>query len=324
MKIDAGRLKTLVRKLSVLSGDLFVFDSEAAYSSAPNLNLQVKFAWEGITPFGINAQKLSQLAGRLEGNIELHIDEKKLYIKAYKSKLTLPLIAEPRIPICTLPNKSITFPRQELLDALNFALQATQREQLINYSGSVQLSSSYAAGSDGRRLAAVLIQDGPVNPLLLPVAAVNALKALDGKTVQISDDQQNIYFQSDDSIIVARKLAKDFPAFEKLIPTSLKYQWKFKRDELLNALRGIAPLIENTFRLTANCDSAILSVNGSSGSGEIQIFRLANRSRFNVRRCFFCGNLPTRFYDRLRRNRERRRNLGGKCRRRPNTSRMWR
>jgi DNA polymerase III sliding clamp (beta) subunit (PCNA family) len=271
MKIPAEQLKRLVRKLSVLGGDLFVFDGSAAHSSAPNLNLIVQFKTDFPIPCAVNSVKFSQLAGRLEGDVDLTVSDSKLILKTKRSKLTLPLVAEPRTPICPHLDKTIDFLSQDLLDALNFALQATQREQLINFSGSVQLGSRYAAGSDGRRLAAVLIEGGPANPLLLPVAAVNALKALDGKTVQISDDEQNIYFQSDDSIIVARKLAKNFPAFEQLIPKELYFRWKFKRDELLNALRGIAPLIENTFSLTAKGDSCILNVNGSSGSGEVQI-----------------------------------------------------
>jgi len=265
MKVAAQILKNCLKKLSVLQSDLYVLDGEKIYATAPNLILAVDFKSD-LGVCGVAAQKFGQIVARLDGEIDLTINESKLTIKAKRSKLTLPLVAEPRIPKYTLPTTNIPLSYPEIHGALMYALQATESGQFFSYTGTVQLSKNYAAGSDGKRLACSDV-NGPANTLLLPVPAVQALKALEGKTLKVSEDEQNLYFQSEDATLVSRKLAKSFPDFAKLLPKELNYKYKFDREELNNALRGLAPLADDKILLTFENGVAILSVDSNLGSG---------------------------------------------------------
>lgn len=270
MKTAAQSLKNTLKKLSVLQSDFYVLDGEKIYATAPNLTLAVELKSDlGICAVG--AQKFSQLIARLEGDIELHIIHPKLCIRSSKSKLALPLIAEPRVPKYTIPTNCTQLAYRETIDALNYALQATESGSMFNYTGTVQLSKEYAAGSDGKRLAVCSVLNGPANPLLLPVATVQALKALEGDALSISEDETNLYFQAKDATLVARKLAKMYPDFSKLLPKELNYKYLFNREELRNALRGLAPLVEDRINLTMNSDSCILSLDSKLGSGVVNI-----------------------------------------------------
>jgi DNA polymerase III sliding clamp (beta) subunit (PCNA family) len=106
---------------------------------------------------------------------------------------------------------------------------------------------------------------------LIPVSLISVLKNFDSKNINISKDEQNLYFQSDDVCLVARRLAKSFPEYDKIVPKTFQFRVKFKVEELRGALRRLAPLLEpenQKICLTFTGESAIISLNNSMGSGE--------------------------------------------------------
>jgi len=272
MKIHSDKLKELSRKLRGVGGELFNFDGKLAYSKVDNLDILVDFPLECAAPFAVSTEKFGQLVARLEGDCELEITTTKIIIKAKKSKLTLP-ITEARPAIEVQPNNLITVQRDNLITALNYALQATESGSFFNYSGAVQLSKRCAAGTNGYRLAVCESGGGPEIPMILPVPAVQALKVFTGKTISIGEDSNNQYFQSDGTTIIARRLVKAFPPYENLIPSSTKLNFEFVREELSSALKSLAPLAEEKSKilLTISDESAIISLASQQGEGNVEI-----------------------------------------------------
>lgn len=273
MKIPANSLKELSRKLRGVGGELFNFDGKLAYSKVDNLDVVVDFPLDCATPFAVSAEKFSQIAARLEGDVDLSTSESKLTLKSKKSKLTLPITeARPAIKI-PQQNSLITVQQDSLTIALNFALQASVRSLTHSYSGAVSFSKKCAAGSDGVRLSVALTGEGPDEPFVIPAPAAEALKIFHTPQLDIGQDEQNMYFIGGDTKLIARRYVKSFPLFEKLIPESNKFNFEFNRDEVLNGLKSLAPLTEEKSKifLTIGDSSVILSLTSQQGEGSIEI-----------------------------------------------------
>lgn len=71
MKINSAQLKEMSRKLRGIGGELFNFDGKVAYSKVDNLDVIVEFPLEGVTPFGVSAEKFSQIVARLDGDVDV-------------------------------------------------------------------------------------------------------------------------------------------------------------------------------------------------------------------------------------------------------------
>lgn len=273
MKIPANSLKELSRKLRGIGGELFNFDGKLAYSKVDNLDVVVDFPLDCTAPFAVSAEKFSQIAVRLDSEVDFTTTESKLVLKTKKSKLTLPITeARPAIKILQ-QNSLITVQQDTLISALNYALQATAAGSFFNYSGAVQLSSKYAAGTDGSRLAVCESGGGPSISIVIPAPAAQSLKIFTGKTISISENEQNHYFQADGTTLIARKLVKVFPDYEKLIPANTKFNFEFVREEMLSGLKSISPLAEEKVKIVLTCedDVCIISLTSQIGSGDVTI-----------------------------------------------------
>ena len=269
MKLSSDTLKELSRKLRGVGGELFNFNGLQANSSVPNLDIFVEFKTD--KPFAVDAEKFSQVVSRLDGEVDFTITESKCVLKTKRSKLSLP-ISEARPAICPKHEKLITVQHDKLMPALNYALQATMRGSFFSYNGAIALGK-HAAGSDGKRLAFAEFDGGLPEQIILPVPAVEALKAFSGPAIQIGQNEQNIYFHDGDTALVARRLVKAFPDYEKLIPASTKYNFSFDTNELKNALKSLKPIIAENGRicLTLTDDSCMISAASESGDGDVQI-----------------------------------------------------
>lgn len=271
MKIPSSELKELSRKLRGVSGELFNFNGLQAYTSVPNLDIVVDFKVD--KPFAVSADKFSQIIVRLDGECTMELTTAKLIIMAKRSKLSIPITdPKPVVQMCTTP-ETCTLECKMLFPALNYALQATQRGSFFNYSGAVALGN-YAAGTDGKRMACAKFDGGPSEQIILPVPAVEALKIFEKcPVISIGQNESNLYFHSDGTTLIARRLVKAFPDYEKLIPAKTTYNFTFDNNELKNALKSLKPLaVENQrISLTITDDSAIISLDSEAGSGDVQI-----------------------------------------------------
>lgn len=292
MKIPAAQLKELSRKLRGVGGELFNFDGKLAYSKVDNLDVVVDFPLDCATPFAVSAEKFSQIAARLEGECDLSTSESKLTLKSKKSKLTLPITeARPAIKIPTELFGNL-LETAKLLPALNYAIQATESGSFFNYSGAVQLSKNYAAGTEGKRLAVCESGGGPSIPIILPVPAVQALKIFTGKTISISQNEQNQYFQEDGCTLVARRLVKAFPDYEKLIPVNTNLNFSFVKIDLISGLKTIVPLAGENQKINLTIDETecILSLDSQQGTGDVTIPASGGDTFLP-----FCASLPLSF-----------------------------
>jgi DNA polymerase III sliding clamp (beta) subunit (PCNA family) len=273
MQTTSQTLRELARKLSSVASDLWVFAGSSAFSVGENIT--VRATCPAIGTFAINAEKANQVFGRLDGNVDLtllnglgkeEVNEtlvSKLQIKNKRSKFTIPLVAAPQIPKIVVPDKDpIKIDVAGLMDMLKFSSSGSEKNASFNYTGSVQLSGSgqkvTSVGTNGRILMLTEVPSPAKFPtLLLPAQVIQTIKGFAGLKF-ISEDSTNLYFQYDDFVIIARRLAKEFPDWTKLIPETYAIKVTVKADEMRGSL----------IRLTINNNEVTMSVMGSHGAAE--------------------------------------------------------
>lgn len=285
MRLASQVLRELARKLSSVSCDSWVFAGPSAFSVGQNIT--VRATCPEIGTFGINAEKANQVFGRLEGDVDLTLlnalgkEEtnepliSKMQLKGKRTKFTLPVIAAPQVPKIIVPDKDpIKIDVAGLMDMLKFAGSGSEKDASFNYTGSCQLSGSgqkvVAVGTNGRILMLSEVTSPAKFPtLLLPAQVIQTIKGFTGLKF-ISEDNTNLYFQYDDFVIIARRLAKDFPDWARLIPTAHSLKVSVKADEMRNSLKQLAPLVDesNKISLTIDNKQVTMAVMGSHGAAE--------------------------------------------------------
>ena len=252
-----------------------IFAGPKACSLGDTMTVVVDLGFDlGI--FGADAQKFKEVASRYDGEVDVEVVENKVKFKHKRSRIELPIITDVVIKSFDLPHKSFSFNTKELMEVLQFASQASEKSEMYSYAGVVRLLSSSgcltAAATDGKR---VVIASGSVlsdfPSLLVPAAVINALKGIQTPAIAISEDQANLYFQFGDVLLVARRLAKQFPNFLEAVPKTLKFKFSVKSLEMRQALGDVKPVLDpDTQRLclTTSENSVMLSVDGSFGKAE--------------------------------------------------------
>jgi DNA polymerase III sliding clamp (beta) subunit (PCNA family) len=287
MKVPATQLKDVVKVLGTVKVDSLIFAGSLAY--AVGMNITVGVICPDMGTFGVSAEKFSQIAGRLDDEIDISLLNglgkvetnpeliSKLQLKRKQSKLTIPILAAPQIPKITLPlNAVCVLDTKQFNEMVNYAASASESGQQFSYTGSVLLSSSgqtlSAYGTDGKRMGIV---DTPsaASPFsfIMPVQVIQATKALRGDVVTIYQDATNLYFKSGPAIIVARQLAKEFPNCNSIIPKTFSIISKIAAQDMKEALRRIEPIVDkenDRITLTIGSTNVILNAVGNNGSGE--------------------------------------------------------
>lgn len=267
MKIPAKDLKTILRSLSAVSSDSLLFAGREVYAVGQNITVIVGLPVD-LGTFGIGTEKFVQIVNKLEGDIDLAAAE-KLVIKSGRSRFTLPVTTEIHIPAVQIPHDSVEIPFAGMVEMLDFASQACKNE-VFNYTGSVLFTSERAVGTDGNKL--MLMDGGAFHcpQILIPFPVIRTLKTFVGGTVRIGEDATNLYFSIGQATIIARKLAKTFPAYESIVPKTFQSKHEIKASDMIQALRRIHPLLDEDKRilLTMNSDSCILTLTSAHGSAE--------------------------------------------------------
>jgi DNA polymerase III sliding clamp (beta) subunit (PCNA family) len=290
MKVPATQLNEITRILNTVKADSLVFAGSAAYAVGTNITACVHCPDIGV--FGVGAEKFSQVTARLDGDIDItllnglgkeEVNEPlvtQIAIKSKRSKFKLPIIASPQVPKIVLPGNPVAvLDLKQFNEIVSYAASASETGQQFSYTGAINLSGNgqriSAVGTDGRRLAVIDAENAaPQFSFIMPVQVIPVIKALRGDTVSVYQDSASLYFQSGGATIIARQLAKTFPSHESIIAKSFSIKSKIPAQEMKEALRRVAPVVDpesDRVLLTVSDTNVIINTVGNLGSAEDEI-----------------------------------------------------
>ena len=213
----------------------------------------------------VGAKKLQDILRSLPDGVEvaLNLDEKRLQVKAGKSRFslqTLPADDFPRMAISETESRKIVVTQKQfrhLLGQTQFSMAAQDVRYYLN--GLLLLvdgNELRAVATDGHRLAYASMSLGegadlPRQELILPrktVLELNRLLADSDDSVSIEMAPNQIRFQFGNITLVSKLIDGKFPDYERVIPASLKNLVPLNRMALLQSMVRAAILTNEKFR----------------------------------------------------------------------------
>lgn len=265
-KISKGILQTGIQTvqnavsqksgLPILSNILFEASKDKLKLAATDLEIGIVLKLANIEiqedgAISISAKKISDIVKELP-NKEIHISAKKnnqVVIKCDKSTfkiIGLPKDEFPKLP--ELTNKNTLNISQKLLKSmLNLTSFAVSRDEsryiLTGVLFIVRDTGLSLVATDGRRLA-VINKDIPkpggfLKKVIVPVKAVAELLRIlkDGGNVEILFGENQITFEFDETLLIARLIEGDFPNYEQVIPNSTQEKLKINKENFYAAIK---------------------------------------------------------------------------------------
>jgi DNA polymerase-3 subunit beta len=256
--------------LPILSNVLLEKKGETLTLLATDIEIQITTSSDGATAgadgaITVGARKLQDILRSLpdDSEVSLTLDDKRLLVKAGKSRFalqTLPADDFPRMALSDGEIKSITVTQKQfrhLLAQTQFSMAAQDVRYYLN--GLLLLvdgNEVKAVATDGHRLAYAsmpLVCDTPFarQELILPRKTVLELNRLlsdsdDSLTIELAANQ--IRFRFGNINLVSKLIDGKFPDYERVIPASLKNIISLNRSLLLKSMVRAAILTNEKFR----------------------------------------------------------------------------
>jgi DNA polymerase III subunit beta len=211
----------------------------------------------------VSARKLHDILRSLpdEAVVALDLQEKRLQLKAGKSKFslqTLPAADFPKISSGGASATRATLPQNQLKRLLALVQYAMAQQDIRYYLNGLLLSLQpdelAVVATDGHRLALALSKvalDTPATEVILPRKAIVELSKL------LADSDEPVVFEVLDNQVrfgfgaisfVTKLVDGKFPDYQKVVPTSYKKRFAVSRAELQQALQRAAILSNEKFR----------------------------------------------------------------------------
>ena len=220
---------------------------------------------EGDGAVTVGARKLQDILRSLPDSAEvsLNLEEKRLQVKAGKSRFnlqTLPAEGFPRMALAEGDIQEIVVTQKQfrrLLAQTQFAMAAQDVRYYLN--GLLILAEGNelrTVATDGHRLAYASMQlegdtDLPRQELILPrktVLELSRLLADNDEPLQIELTSNQIRFQFGNINLVSKLIDGKFPDYERVIPATLKNFVTLNRATLLQSMVRAAILTNEKFR----------------------------------------------------------------------------
>jgi len=166
----------------------------------------------------------------------------------------------PELP--SVPATSIKISASRLRGMITQTLFAISTEETrFTLNGALlvlQPDSMKMVATDGHRLAHV-VADFPVEGITEPVTALLPRKAM-GELLKLTDaladdtvlafaaDDNHLFFQTDERLLITRKLSGSFPDYARVLPKEQTYEVVLPKDEIRSALERVAQFSDERSR----------------------------------------------------------------------------
>ena len=255
--------------LPILSNVLLELGDGVLSLTATDLEIQVSSQAETAAAFDsqlttVSARKLHDILRALpdDAMVALDVQEKRLQVKAGRSKFTLQTLPAgdfPKISSAAATGAARATLPQNQLKRLFALVQYSMAQQDIRYylNGlllSLQPEGITVVATDGHRLALAGLQlaiDTPATEVILPRKAIVELSKLladsdEPVSFEVLDNQARFSFGR--ISFVTKVVDGKFPDYQKVVPTSYKKRFSMPRSELQQALQRAAILSNEKFR----------------------------------------------------------------------------
>jgi DNA polymerase-3 subunit beta len=254
--------------LPILSNVLLEKKGDALTFLATDIEIQITTSapaegGEGDGAVTVGAKKLQDILRSLpEGtDISLVLEEKRLLVRAGKSRFTLQTLPAddfPRMAIGSEEAKQFSVTQKQfrqLLAQTQYAMAAQDVRYYLN--GLLLLTEGKelrAVATDGHRLAfasMAIEAELPRQELILPrktVLELNRLLADSDEPLDITLSTNQVRFAFGNVVLVSKLIDGKFPDYERVIPATLKNSLELGRTALLQSMVRAAILTNEKFR----------------------------------------------------------------------------
>ncbi|WP_415032958.1 DNA polymerase III subunit beta [Azonexus sp.] len=248
--------------LPILSNVLLEKQGEHLTFLATDIEIQITTHTQGAIgdengAVTVGAKKLQDILRSLpEGTeISLSLDEKRLLIRAGKSRFslqTLPADDFPRMALSEGESHSFSISQRAFRQLIGKTQYAMATQDVRYYLNGMMLlvdgKELTSVATDGHRLAFSRIEinkELPRQEMILPrktVLELNRLLSDNEEPLNISMTNSQICFAFDNVTLVSKLIDGKFPDFERVIPNSLRHQIRLNRLQLIQAMQRAAIL----------------------------------------------------------------------------------
>jgi DNA polymerase-3 subunit beta len=171
------------------------------------------------------------------------------------SRESFPELPQMPEPIAEIPVKILA----KMISRTSFAISLEESRFTLN--GALLLlktDSAIMVATDGHRLAYVEATSPaggtgrPFRALVPKKAMVEILKLADqsggDSKATFAGDENHLFFQFGDRLLITRKLTGNFPDYEKVLPKDSLHQAKLSRDEIRSAIERVAQFADERSR----------------------------------------------------------------------------
>jgi len=254
--------------LPILSNVLLEKKGDALTFLATDIEIQITTSapaegGEGDGAVTVGAKKLQDILRSLpEGtDISLVLEEKRLLVRAGKSRFTLQTLPAddfPRMAVGSDEAKQFSVTQKQfrqLLAQTQYAMAAQDVRYYLN--GLLLLTEGKelrAVATDGHRLAfasMAIEAELPRQELILPrktVLELNRLLADSDDALEITLSANQVRFAFGNVVLVSKLIDGKFPDYERVIPATLKNSLELGRTALLQSMVRAAILTNEKFR----------------------------------------------------------------------------
>lgn len=165
------------------------------------------------------------------------------YIKTKDSKYKISYVNAKEFPEIQFDHEEgIELECENLKTAINKTAYAASDVQGV-LSG-IYFNGTEVVAIDGKRLALSKINSELDNFILSKSASYELVKLFNKDTLKVSIKNQTVYFYNDSITFKTNLIAGKYPDYKGLLPRELKYTIKFNKNDLLNAIDILTPVMD--------------------------------------------------------------------------------
>lgn len=260
MNIAATELKKALRVFAPVRTEFYQIGEHGISAQDSDIWVVSESPLSGLGGiFSVNGKKLSQVVGRMSGQVEITKEEKLLSLKSARAKIELEIQDIKPLKIPDPPAKVLELASVDLKKALSIAVASASPNKASAFGGVVLLQSlplgieegspsGYRiVGTDANVLTVATVGNSVQfefkMTLNLPAAAI--VQIMDG-TISLGESNTHLYAQSGGIRVFASKPTQTFPNFDSLLSVPSKLKFGFKTEEWVSALRTVETLIEES------------------------------------------------------------------------------
>ena len=210
---------------------------------ASDMNTSIQYDVEAtdIEGEGIlyNLANLTSIISRVKGDVSFDNG----VIKGNKSKYKIPFSNTNEFPELNFDyEQGNEYNLSELKNAISKTLYATAIGTNGVISG-VYFNADEVVATDGNRLVINQLKNKE-EFILTKDFCLEIIKLFEGETVNICIQNSKVYVYNDDVVLVGLKMVGTFPNYKALLPKGFNYKVKFNRDDLMEALNMLLPVMD--------------------------------------------------------------------------------